>query len=312
MAGLAGKLGAFYQDYGLTTKHKLIADFQDDETWTKGTPGTQADDSTYYRLGIESIRLTEDDGSGGLIYTDQNSVSLNLAQFQSGAASATSDYIYLVCYISDVTKVSSLTVGFSDEATYDGDPSYVYTVSSGFSNGWNTIKILKSAFTNTNMSNWSSIQSMRVGWTSTASATAAYVSFQALYLIEASHDLILSNYTAYIVEQITLVSNWTLDLGEDLHETSSLGNEWKDRIPGLAGFSVSVERFWQNETNSDDLGTTQAVGLYTNTTNNYRYEGSGIVNSVSITNPVDGVVGESIGFDGTGTLYYTAVVTKDS
>lgn len=311
MAGLAGNLGGVFQDYGLTTKHKLIADFQDDETWTSGA-GTQADDSTNYRLGTESVRITEDDGSGGLLYSDQNSVSLNLATFQSGAGSDTSDYIYVICYISDVSKVSSVTVGFSDEATYDGDPSYVYTVSSGLVTGWNYIKIKKSAFTNTNMSNWTSVQSMRVGWTSTASATGEYVSFQALYLIDDAHELILANNTAYICEQLALVTNWSADVNCDMAEDTELGDTFKTFVPTLAGFTATIERMWADETNLTDLGTTQALALYTNTTNAYRYDGVGRISADSISNPVADLVTETVSFDGVGELYYTALVIKDS
>ena len=311
MAGLAGKLGAVYQEYTATDKSKLIADFQDDETWTSGA-GTQADDSTNFRLGTESIRITENDGTGGLLYSDQNSVSLNLATFASGAASDTSDYIYLIAYISDVTKVTDIQVGFSTEATYDGDPSYAYTISSGLVTGWNYIKILKSAFTNTNMSDWTGIQSMRIGWTSTASASGAYVSFQALYLVDDSYELILANNTAYTMTQKTLVTNWTLDMSCDMAEDSDLGDEWKSFVPTLNGFTASVERFWADESNTDNLGTAEAIALYTNTTNAYRYDGLGKLSSISITDPVSDLVTESVEWTGSGAMYYTALVIKDS
>ena len=64
MAAIAGKVGAIYQNYSGTDKSKLIADFQDDETWTSGA-GTQTDDGTNYRLGTESIKITDDDASSG-------------------------------------------------------------------------------------------------------------------------------------------------------------------------------------------------------------------------------------------------------
>lgn len=311
MAGLAGRLGAVYQDYGLTTKHKLIADFQDDETWTSGA-GTQSDDGTNYRLGTESIKILEDDNTGSLLYSDRNSITLNLATFESGAASDTSDYIYLICYISDASKVSNIKIAFSTEATYDGDPSYLYTVATGFVSGWNYIKIKKSAFTNTNMVDWTGIQSMRVAWTSTNNAQNAYISFQAVYLIDDAHELILSNNTAYICEQLSLINNWSADVNCDLAEDSHLGDSWKTFVPTLSGFTVSIERAWANGQNLTDLGTTQAVALYTNTTNAYRYDGVGRLSSNSISNGVADLVSESVGFDGTGALYYTALVIKDS
>ena len=185
MSGLAGKVGAIFQKYTGTDKHKLIADFQDDENWISGA-GTQTDDDTNYRLGIESLKIAEDDNSAGLLYSELNSISLNLATFTSGAVSDTSDYIYLICYISNVAKVTNIKVHFSTEATYDGDPSYTYTISTGLVDGWNYIKIKKSAFTNVNMSDWTGIQSIRIGWTSTTTASGSYVSFQAIYLVDAT------------------------------------------------------------------------------------------------------------------------------
>jgi hypothetical protein len=58
MGAIAGKVGAVFQTYSGTDKHKLIADFQDDESWVSGA-GTQSDDGTNYRLGTESIKILE-------------------------------------------------------------------------------------------------------------------------------------------------------------------------------------------------------------------------------------------------------------
>ena len=169
MAALAGKLGAVYNNYASNDKSKLIADFQDDETWTSGA-GTQSDDSTNFRLGTESIRITENDGTGGLLYSDRSSASFNLNQFESGDTSDTDDYIYFIFYVSDSTKVTNVILGFDADATYDGTNAYTYTATT-ITTGWNYYKVKKSAFSSSGSPNWASVDSMRVGWTSTASST---------------------------------------------------------------------------------------------------------------------------------------------
>ena len=98
----------------------------------------------------------------------------------------------------------------------------------------------------------------------------------------------------------------------DMAEDSDLGNEWKTFVPTLNGFTASLERFWADETNTDNLGTAEAIALYTNTTNAYRYDGLGKLSSVSLTDPVSDLVTESVEFTGSGEAYYTALVIKDS
>jgi hypothetical protein len=311
MSSIAGKAGAFFQYYSANDKSKLIADFQDDETWTSGA-GTQSDDGVNYRLGVESIKILEDDNTGSFLYSDQNSITLNLATFTSGAASDTSDYIYLICYVSDSTKVTDIRIGFSTEATYDGDPSYAYTISTGINTGWNYFKIKKSAFTSTNMSDWTGIQSIRVGWTSTNSAQNAYISFQSLYLIDNLFDLTFVNNSPYILEQIGLVANWNIDLEVDMLDDTALADNWKSNISGLKGWSCSIEKYWEDNDYYTNAGTAVQLVLYTTATSGYRYEGQAIINTDGIETPVDDLVTESVEFTGDSQLYYTNLVIKDS
>ena len=168
MGALSGKMGAVYKEYTPLDKSKEIANFQSGETWTSGA-GTQTDDIVNIRLGTKSIKIADNDASAGLLYSDQNSVGLNLSQFESTAVSDTADYIYSVFYVSDATKVTDVQIGFSSEATFDGDPAYTYIITAVVT-GWNYVKVKKSAFTKTNMSNWDSVQSNSFAWTSTASA----------------------------------------------------------------------------------------------------------------------------------------------
>ena len=97
-----------------------------------------------------------------------------------------------------------------------------------------------------------------------------------------------------------------------MSDDSELGDTWKTFVPNLAGFSVSFDRFWADETQLDDLGTTQAVALYTNTVNAYRYDGLGRLSNFGVSVDRSDLVTETNSFEGVGEAYYTNLVIKDS
>ena len=309
MAALAGKLGAVYNNYSGTDKSKLIADFQDDETWTSGA-GTQADDATNFRLGTESIRITST--ADILLYSDQNSASFNLDEFEDTSASDSADYIYAVFYVSDSTKVASVLIGFDADATYDGTNAYSYTITSVV-DGWNYVKVKKSAFSSTGSPDWASIDSIRVGWTGQSTSTGAYVSFQALYLVDDAYDLILSNNTAYTMEAISLFYNWSVDENTNLVESTSFDDEgWQSSVATVNQFTVTNEKYWVNGDYLTSLGTDVILLLYISTTSGYRHEGTAKLETDSINTSVTELVNESLNFRGEGELYYTALQIIDS
>ncbi len=170
--------------YGANTK--LVAMFQSDETWTSGV-GTQSNDAVNVKLGSQSLKILENDNTAGVLFSDRNSISLNLATFNDGSASSTSDYIYVVFYISDVTKIDTsggkgIRLLFSQATSPDGN-NVLGTITSGLVTGWNYVKIAKSDFAVNGTGAWSGIQSLRVYWYSLANAINAYVSFQLVQLI---------------------------------------------------------------------------------------------------------------------------------
>jgi len=309
----AGKNGAVYKNYTGTDKSKLIADFQDDESWSSGA-GTQTDDSTNYRLGSESIKIADNDNSAGLLYSDLGSLSLNLAQFESGAASDTSDYIIAMFYVSDASLVTNVILGFDIDSSYDGSDAYTYTITSVV-DGWNYVKIKKSAFTGTGMPTWLAVCSIRVGWTSKASASGEYVSFQALYLVDDAYDIALVNKTAYTMEFLTLVYNWTQDIQTDVKETTSMlqaGVDFKTFISVLGNHTENIERYWSNGDFLGSMGDSVVMNLYVEGLLGYRYDCESKLITDSIQEPVDDLVQESLQFQGTGETYYVYVQIIDS
>ena len=122
----------------------------------------------------------------------------------------------------------------------------------------------------------------------------------------------LSNNTADTLVQKTLCTNWSLELNCDMAEDTELGDSWKTFVPTLAGFNVTIERFWTDDTEFNNLGTDQAIILYVNTTSGYRYDGLGKMESLSTTDSVSELVTESVGFVGQGQPYYTNLLIKTS
>jgi len=302
-------MGAVYNGYSGTDKSKLIANFQDTETWTSGA-GTQADDATNFRLGTESIRITS---TGDIaLYSDQNSASFNLNQFESGAASDSADYIYAIFYASDSSKVASVQIGFDADATYDGTNAYTYSITT-IVDGWNYVKIKKSAFTSGGSPDWASVDSMRVGWTGQATSTGSYVSFQTLYLVDDSYDLVLSNLTAYTVESIGLFYNWSVSIDAGLVDAITFDSEgWGQTAQTIKKFTVTNEKFWANSDYLSEFGNSLVLLLYLSTTAGYRYEGTAKINTTTVDLPVDELVNESLDFMGQGELYSTTLQTIDS
>lgn len=306
MSALAGKLGAVYNNYTGTDKSKLIADFQDDETWTSGA-GTQTDDSTNFRLGTESIRITENDNSSGLLYSDRNSASFNLNQFQSGAVSDSDDFIYAIFYVSDSTKVTNVIIGFDADATYDGTNAYTYTITS-IRNGWNYVKIKKSAFSSSGSPDWASVDSMRVSWTSTASASGAYVSFQALHLVDDEYELVLSNNTAYTMETVSLFYNWSANIDAGLVDATTYDSQgWGQSVQTVKRFTLTNEKYFVDGTYLTQLasGNNLVVLLYISTTTGERYEGTVKLASDTVDVQVNELITDSLEMQGEGELYYT-------
>lgn len=110
---------------------------------------------------------------------------------------------------------------------------------------------------------------------------------------------------------VTEITTWSLDLGIDTMDTTSLGKDWKEYITGLKEWSSSAEGTWNVATDTTGqkalqdaylAGTSVTIKHYVNSTN--YYSGSAYITSVSVEDPVDDVVSFSVEFQGTGALTY--------
>ena len=99
--------------------------------------------------------------------------------------------------------------------------------------------------------------------------------------------------------------NWSIDtdaIDEDATDFESGG--WKEFVRTLNGWSGSAEAFWGDYRFFDSLGKTVVVKLFTDAGEAQGcLEGFAVITGEGIESPVEGLVEESIDFQGTGPLY---------
>lgn len=112
-------------------------------------------------------------------------------------------------------------------------------------------------------------------------------------------------------KKIVGIKNWSLELSLDTLETTSLGDDWKNYIPGLKEWSASSDGNYSIIADSDGqallqeaflTGDTVICKFYVDSANYYK--GNAIISSLSIEDPVDDVVNISIEFTGTDALTF--------
>jgi hypothetical protein len=169
-------------DY-LNTMHqcntKEIEDFQDSSEWTMAVGGTISDDTFYYIIHKQSVRLLEPDNTAGYLCMFK-ACTLDLTAFPNGGASTTDDLILLVVYISDVAALTNLYFKLGTDNT---DNYYKVISAASLVTGWNFITIAKSAFSENNPPGWDNITYIRCEWYSNANQINKYISFQYAQLI---------------------------------------------------------------------------------------------------------------------------------
>jgi hypothetical protein len=103
--------------------------------------------------------------------------------------------------------------------------------------------------------------------------------------------------------------NWSLDIeSEQVECTNFNSNGWKEYTTTLNGFSGSFEKYWEDGASFSELGNESLIlVLYVDGgASKLRYEGYARINTDSISSAVDGLVEESLDFQGSGKIYYRA------
>lgn len=145
-----------YKQYYYDRNIKTIEYFQDHTDWTGISGGeTLATDTTNKFVGEAGVRCTEDDDTASFVGMTRNISSIDLTEFNDGGASGDNDIIAYGLYISDETKLQSITIKLGD----DNSNNYSYSVfASTLGNGYNLLYVRKSEFTpNGTPSGWDDI-----------------------------------------------------------------------------------------------------------------------------------------------------------
>jgi predicted secreted protein len=107
------------------------------------------------------------------------------------------------------------------------------------------------------------------------------------------------------------VTSWTVDIAIDMLDSTSLGDDWREYVAGLAGATGSVECNWAVATDTNGqtalqtaalAGSTVTLNLYTNDSN--YYSGSAYVSNLNVSDPVDDLVTATFDYQYTGTVSY--------
>lgn len=114
------------------------------------------------------------------------------------------------------------------------------------------------------------------------------------------------------------VKNYNIDQSSDIVETSTLGSDWGKNVPTLKRWSGSlVAHFDIGDSGQDEIrsalssGASVALELYIggeSGVGNTKYNGTAVIETISVGNDVAGIVEASISFTGTGALTETPLV----
>ena len=145
-----------------------IADFEPTETWT----GSGTADTTHYKIGTQALKLT----STGSTVTASRSLFLDLTY----NSLTTSDYIDVDVYVDTVANLSSCVLKLGDVALANYFSKDI--TSSITADGWNYVRVLKSAFSSTGAPSWASLyfQQIEVDSVGVTTVNVTFDNWQAL------------------------------------------------------------------------------------------------------------------------------------
>lgn len=144
-----------YKEYFYRRNVKEIELFQSNASFSALSGSTISADTTNKVIGVQSVRVTEQDNTSSYIGMYKTISSLNLEEFNDAGVSGDNDIIAYGLFISDVTKFQQFTIKIGD----DNSNNYSHDVlSSSLNDGYNSIYLQKSSFTtNGTPSGWNDI-----------------------------------------------------------------------------------------------------------------------------------------------------------
>lgn len=103
-------------------------------------------------------------------------------------------------------------------------------------------------------------------------------------------------------------TNWTLDANVDMLDTTNFaGTTWKTFMPGLATWTGTADQHWQSDL-LDEFGESVIVRFYLDDTqsvgsDDVYYYGIAKVEGLSVEDPIDALIDQTLTFTGVGRLY---------
>lgn len=118
-------------------------------------------------------------------------------------------------------------------------------------------------------------------------------------------DAITVSGTALTMIQAGGMFNWSIDLEAETADASTYASGgWKEFRQIDRAWSGSAEAYWGNDQLFRSWGNIIVVRLFVDAGASQRcYEGFALITTDSVESPVDGLIEESIDFEGTGPLY---------
>lgn len=210
--------------------------------WSGGTA-----DTDHFVEGDQAIKISN--------ATITKAVTLDLTAFSSGIASTTDDFIDFWYFIDDEADLTSIYIRLGDTGLSN---YYGYTVSSGFSTGWNYFHIAKSAFTSSGSPDWDDLDEVALNATGTAD-----VSFDDIRMISATTGHDKSNIDVDNITYVAYLPFNYLPLFQAIQDLAGLtGKYWYvDENRSVHYFSPGFEEapFIINDTNGNMIKKTLVV-----------------------------------------------------
>jgi hypothetical protein len=170
-----------YLDYAIENGTLDIKAFNNYIEW--GTHGTctRANEYTTILLNDVGIKVTESDNTGGVVGISDTFSSVNCEEYPSGSPAGTDDYISMIFYVSDATKISNVVFRIGTDA------SNYYYLTSGRNTGWNVRIASKSGFATTGSpAGWDNITYIQLYYTTANNSQGEYIIYNSLKMIRAN------------------------------------------------------------------------------------------------------------------------------
>lgn len=111
---------------------------------------------------------------------------------------------------------------------------------------------------------------------------------------------------------IAEINNWTCQIDAENYDATALGDNWKEFVAGLRGFSGQISGFYAIPSDTTGqyalwnallTGASVVLQMQTATGGGY-FEGNANITQVSITDPVNNLITIQFNYVGTGSLQH--------